>query len=276
MTATTSEKQIRSTKHRSTSVGHTVADARRDLGLTVTDLAERTRIRPHIIRDIERDDYASCRGAFYARGHVKALTAVLGLDAEPLLAELDDAHGAAVPALRTTALPDWSPGEPGRADDSGGGPRWLTGVLVVVGLAVLLLVVSVVVGLAHRTGSGPGSGAGGGSTSASGSAPSRAAATSAPATSTAPASVRLRLATVSAPTWVSVHNAAGQQLFVGLLEVGRPMSFRASKSLAVRYGNTSTVDVTLGHKTIGHPHCAGHGVCTVTYPVSGSPTSKTG
>lgn len=67
-------------------VGPQLAGARTRLGLSVDQLADRTRIRPHVIEAIEVDDFAPCGGDFYARGHLRTLSRVLGLDAEPLLA----------------------------------------------------------------------------------------------------------------------------------------------------------------------------------------------
>ena len=58
------------------------AAARTRVGLTVDELAERTRIRPHVIESIEVDDFAPCGGDFYARGHLRTLARVLGRDRE--------------------------------------------------------------------------------------------------------------------------------------------------------------------------------------------------
>ncbi len=71
------------------SIGETLARARRDAGLTVTQVSERTRIRETIIRGIERDDYSACGGDFYARGHVRSIARVVGTDSVPLIAEYD-------------------------------------------------------------------------------------------------------------------------------------------------------------------------------------------
>ena len=57
-----------------------LAAARTRLGLTVDQLADRTRIRPHVIESIEVDDFAPCGGDFYARGHLRTLARVLGID----------------------------------------------------------------------------------------------------------------------------------------------------------------------------------------------------
>ena len=59
-------------------IGPELAAARRRLSLSVDQLAERTRIRPHVIESIEIDDFAPCGGDFYARGHLRTLARVLG------------------------------------------------------------------------------------------------------------------------------------------------------------------------------------------------------
>jgi cytoskeletal protein RodZ len=70
-------------------IGETLAKARRDAGLTVTQVSERTRIREAIIGGIERDDYAACGGDFYARGHIRSIARVVGADSVLLIAEYD-------------------------------------------------------------------------------------------------------------------------------------------------------------------------------------------
>jgi cytoskeletal protein RodZ len=70
-------------------IGETLAKARRDAGLTVTQVSQRTRIRETIIRGIERDDYSACGGDFYARGNIRSIAKVVGTDSVPLIAEYD-------------------------------------------------------------------------------------------------------------------------------------------------------------------------------------------
>jgi cytoskeletal protein RodZ len=76
------------------SIGDALADARRQAGLTVTQVADRTRIRETIIRGIEQDDFSACGGDFYARGHIRSIASVVGIDPVPLIREYDEAHGA--------------------------------------------------------------------------------------------------------------------------------------------------------------------------------------
>jgi hypothetical protein len=75
-------------------IGETLAEARRQAGLTVTQVSERTRIRETIIRGVEDDDYSSCGGDFYTRGNIRAIAKVIGTDSGPLIREYDAVHRA--------------------------------------------------------------------------------------------------------------------------------------------------------------------------------------
>jgi cytoskeletal protein RodZ len=76
------------------SIGDTLAEARRQAGLTLTQVSQQTRIRESIIRSIEQNDFSSCGGDFYARGHIRSIAAVVGVDPVPLIREYDEEHGA--------------------------------------------------------------------------------------------------------------------------------------------------------------------------------------
>ena len=75
------------------SIGESLADARRQAGLTVTQVSQQTRIRESIIRDIEQGDFAACGGDFYARGHIRSIAGTVGTDPAPLISEYDADHG---------------------------------------------------------------------------------------------------------------------------------------------------------------------------------------
>jgi transcriptional regulator with XRE-family HTH domain len=71
------------------SIGDELAAARRQAGLTVTQVSQRTCIRETIVRGIERGDYSACGGDFYARGHIRNIARAVGLDPEDLIREYD-------------------------------------------------------------------------------------------------------------------------------------------------------------------------------------------
>ena len=79
------------------SIGESLAGARRQAGLTVSQVSQQTRIRESIIRDIEEGDFAACGGDFYARGHIRSIAGAVGTDPVPLITEYDADHGPVGP-----------------------------------------------------------------------------------------------------------------------------------------------------------------------------------
>ncbi len=117
-------------------VGPQLAEARERLRLSVDDLADRTRIRPHVIEAIEVDDFSSCGGDVYARGHLRALARTLGVDADPLVAGYDARYASApVTARRVFEAELAGPGRSLRPVS--GGPRWS----VLIGVVLVLVLV---------------------------------------------------------------------------------------------------------------------------------------
>ena len=105
-------------------IGPELAAARERLRLSVDQLAERTRIRPHVIEAIEIDDFAPCGGDFYARGHLRTLARVLGVDVAPLLATYDDSYADAPIDPRRVFEAELATGRHGPIRGVKGGPNW--------------------------------------------------------------------------------------------------------------------------------------------------------
>ena len=118
-------------------IGPDLAAARTRLGLTVDQLAERTRIRPHVIESIEVDDFAPCGGDFYARGHLRTLARVLGLDVAPLLTTYDERYSDAPINPRRVFEAELATGANGSIRGTRGGPNW--SVLVAAVMALVLV-----------------------------------------------------------------------------------------------------------------------------------------
>ena len=75
------------------SIGESLADARRQAGVSVAYVSHKTRIRESIIRDIEQDDFSACGGDFYARGHIRSIAGAVGANPVPLISAFDAEHG---------------------------------------------------------------------------------------------------------------------------------------------------------------------------------------
>ena len=115
-------------------IGPEFAAARTRLGLSVDQVAERTRIRPHVIESIEVDDFVPCGGDFYARGHIRTLARILGVDAAPLLASYDERYADAPVNPRRVFEAELA--HSGGIRATRGGPNW--SVLVAAVMALVL------------------------------------------------------------------------------------------------------------------------------------------
>jgi hypothetical protein len=118
-------------------IGPELTAARTRLGLSVDELAERTRIRPHVIESIEVDDFAPCGGDFYARGHLRTLARILGKDPAPLLAAYEERYATAPINARRVFEAELATGMTGSMRSTVGGPNW--GLLVAVVLSLVLV-----------------------------------------------------------------------------------------------------------------------------------------
>lgn len=118
-------------------IGPVLSTSRTRLGLSVDQLAERTRIRPHVIESIEVDDFSPCGGDFYARGHLRTLARVLGTDATPLLATYDERYADAPIDPRRVFEAELATGAGGSIRGVRGGPNW--SVLIAAVMAVVLI-----------------------------------------------------------------------------------------------------------------------------------------
>ncbi|MEJ7831751.1 MAG: helix-turn-helix domain-containing protein [Nocardioides sp.] len=118
-------------------IGPVLTAARTRIGLSVDQLAERTRIRPHVIESIEVDDFAPCGGDFYARGHLRTLARVLGSDVAPLLASYDERYADAPIDPRRVFEAELATGSGGSIRGTRGGLNW--SVLIAAVMTVVLV-----------------------------------------------------------------------------------------------------------------------------------------
>ncbi|WP_246304719.1 helix-turn-helix domain-containing protein [Nocardioides thalensis] len=118
-------------------IGPQLAAARERLRLSVDQLADRTRVRPHVIESIEVDDFGPCGGDFYARGHLRTLGRVLGVDSAPLVAAYDERYADAPVDPRRVFASELATGAGGSIRGTRGGRNW--SVLVAAVMAAVLV-----------------------------------------------------------------------------------------------------------------------------------------
>ena len=71
------------------SAGQMLNAARIERGISLDDLAHATKLRASILAAMEGDDFSHCGGTVYARGQLRAIAPVLGLDADDLVDAFD-------------------------------------------------------------------------------------------------------------------------------------------------------------------------------------------
>ena len=246
------------------SVGETLAAARREAGRSIEELSAQTRIRGPIITAIERDDFSSSGGDFYARGHIRSLAHALGIDPGPLVEEYDATHATAPPTPHEVF-------ESEAVRRPRGAPNWTAAMAVAAAVVVVLALISVLTpGERRDRQATPMAGGASASRSAAPPATARAPVKKPPPRPIALAPVSLRLQVTGAKSWVRVTNSAGAAVFQGVLEGGQAREFTDKAQLRVILGDAGAVRLTVNGKDLGVAGAPGSVVRLVFKP--GNPT----
>ncbi len=230
------------------SVGDALAAARRQAGLTITQVSQRTCIRETIVRGIERGDYSACGGDFYARGHVRSIARAVGLDPDQMVRAYDASQAPPPPM---TAADVFQPVKPVKLKERRR-PNWT---LV---LLAGLVVVAGVVGFRYFSRSSPQSSAkAAASTHHATHSPAhsnKAPAVSASSGAASPAATQVQVMIVAKPgqtTWAELTAENGAVLFQG--DIGSSVRLpqqteTAANGMTVRLGNPGGAEVYLNGK----------------------------
>ena len=230
------------------SIGQTLAAAREKAGLTVEQVAAATRIRRTLVMDIERDDFASSGGDFYARGHIRTIAQKVGLDPAPLLAEFDAARPEAAPPRASDVFESETAARPERR-----GPNWSAAMAVAVAVVLVYGVVQVVT----RDSPTPTEGLPGDGVATTTSAPATPSPTPTPsgegsAVAQAPRTKVTVVVRARDTSWVQATTASGEELFQGLLE-DETRTFTDRQRIRLVIGNAGAVTLTVNGTPIGAP-----------------------
>jgi transcriptional regulator with XRE-family HTH domain len=232
------------------SIGDTLAEARRQAGLTVTQVSQRTCIRETIIRGIERGDYSACGGDFYARGHIRSIARAVGADPEPLIREYDATQGA---PQAITAADVFQPSTPIKLKERRR-PNWSAAMVVV--LAVIVgLVTYHLVSSSSSVSNVASQKAGTSGKSKPGKKP---AATPSATPTTTPVAhkhpkhewvIDLTALTSGSGCWVDLTYAAtGQQIFEGIVYPGTKEHWVVKHLVSMNLGNPGAITLTVNGK----------------------------
>jgi cytoskeleton protein RodZ len=215
-------------------IGDRLKEARVARGLSLADIAERTKISPPSLTAMERNQFARLPGGVFRRAYVRAFAVEVGLDVNALVRDYRDRYEPEeVPVAPPPPRPAW-----GRR---GAVALAAVGVLVVMWLLL---------GPAPRDGE-PRAGGAAGAADTVAAAPAPVVTADSGAQSDvvfadgddAGAPLRLRLQ-VSSPSWISVY-ADGQRVVHRLVEAGEHLRVEATRAITLHAGDAGAVDYAL-------------------------------
>ena len=218
-------------------IGDQLKAARNERGLALADVALRTRVRERVIAEIESDNYKSAGGLTYARGHIRTLAQIYGMDVDALLREFDELHvgeeGSMSERLEennvTTSI------EKNK-------PSWkflgMVASFTVFAIAAFQAVPSIldsdrpqrIVSAAEEMLSGE---------------------DETPAVASAVKSVNVTLRAIGAISWVKVSGADGLTKFEGKLRVGQSQTFFDDQLIQLVIGNAGAIAINYNGEELG-------------------------
>ena len=227
------------------SIGDTLADARRQAGLTISQVSQQTRIRESIIGSIEQGDFSPCGGDFYARGHIRSIASVVGTDPVPLIREYDAEHG---PPGAIRAAQVFEPVTPIRIREPrrfGWGKAAAVVLLALIGFGAYHLVSD---HNAHDSASSASTLRPTAPTPTPRPRPHPSATTAKHKPVVTPDEAVIKLVAIE-DCWVGLTSSSGQQLFQGTILAGNTMVWKEKHPVNMVIGNPGGIVLTINGKT---------------------------
>lgn len=217
-------------------IGQELRAAREDAHLSIEQVAQRTKVRPGILENIEADNHQALPALTYTLGFVKAYARTVGLDPAQAADRYrrESRKGDPVPTII-----DMEPLEEQRRPSRG--LLWFSGLLLLVALALL-----------WAWGAGWFS-----PPQPEPPAPkpeekvAAAPAAEAPAAVVDPATLPVQLK-ANTEVWLRVNDSAnGENLFMGTLKPGQTLDVPAGRAWVLRTGRAGALEATVGQRSLG-------------------------
>lgn len=251
------------------SVGSQLRRAREAAGLSLAELADRTKIRVSVLEAMERDDFSAAGGEIYVRMQLRSVAAALGVPADRF-SQPSAASTQSIPVVGPEQVRD-------RDDDDGArwslatlggidrllrrrrGANWTAAMLVALVAAIAVVVAIVLLGKDRGTAS-------------AGDFPptpptSVAAVTTSPLptqtagrtddTAAVSGGVTVIMEGIGDRSWVSVTAENGDTLFDGLVLLGQKKTFRDPELVRVAIGDAGAISLTVNGSALGPAGAAG-------------------
>ena len=236
-------------------IGSELKSAREAAGLSLDEVATKTKLRSSLISAIENDDFSLCGGDVYARGHIRVLATLYRIDSTYLLEIFDKNFGVTETALNDLAERN------SQNLDRRSSVTWKS--LSAAAAVVLFGAVFLSNQMSGNDGTdgnaeNDGNGASNSSSLAAGNnSPSPSDSQSLPAVASVDEGVKVRLTVVKSYSWISVTAADGSSLFTGQIEKGEVREFTDPQVLRLVIGNAGAVSLNVNGVEKGIPGAIG-------------------
>ncbi len=239
-------------------LGAQLCNARKAVGYSVAQVSERTRIRETLISDLESDNFETCGGYAYARGHIRTIAKLFNLDSDALVATFAEVTGEFDRPM-IDLLTENNVTTP-KAEKSKISYKTLaTGAAAVLVLLVAIPSLSSLFTSNKSAAPAPSAGASANQNTVP--------ANTAVATKTTGVSVVVT-GTVG-KSWVGIQDSSGAQIFSGAIALGESKTFTDSTQLQVVIGNAGAVTLNVNGKELGAPGAIGE-VVHLSFDQNGS------
>ncbi len=229
------------------SLGSTIKDSRKRVGMSIEKLAERTSVRATLLRDFELDDFSKCGGDTYARGHVRNIANALSVEPSLFLdLYVNDETKANRPMAELLLENKVTPptNEKSRLSLKMLSTISASAVVLVVGGQIAWTNFQPTKGSSTRSliqATSPANTA----TPTPSAVPTPAVPASGVSATPVAGSENIAVTASRGDSWLSVSNSLGVSLYSGRLVRGQSQIFSDSNPINIRFGNAGAVDVVV-------------------------------
>lgn len=228
------------------SVGKSLRDARLSKNLSISEVATAIRVRNTIVQDIEEDNFESCGGEVYGRGHQRMYARYLGIDIE---SQIDSAPKKEI-EFETSMV------QPTMLKPLGSKTNW--SVVLGLGSVVAVAMLAVIVvgdndGITSPTSITTQTQENSSAANDEQEVVTTPDTSNGDLTASANENVTVGINVVGDSCWLRVEDGTGAVVFQGVLRSGDVRTFADSNQLSIVMGNAGGVNFTLNGVDLGTP-----------------------
>ena len=245
-------------------LGECLANARKDAGLTLDELSNRTNIRATLLKEFEENRFHNAGGDTYARGHLRNIAKTFGIDHETFLSQFDEEHAQAKRAIHEQLVEN-NAMLPIPEKSKITQKQLIT--FSVIGIVAVIGITLTINSLKQNAESPKIVASASPTPSVSPSENLSPSATPTTNTYSSGTGVAVQLEATAGSSWLFVSDAAGVTLYSGRATQGQVFQFSSTESVNLRIGNAGAVKLTVNGKEV--PPLGGNGeVVNVSYGVN--------